>query len=160
MREKGVVAWLPPTTSFSPVGSAWKLNSTVCGSSRTLSVSVKPARVSSGQAELQVRRVLVVRRDERAAGHTGEVLHGCSWQFRHGQWCRTSDQDSVEAGSVPSCWSLAEPEKEILSPTFQVVVEGGVSMVAVGGVLPALILSGSSKVSVAPWLSVTLRPTW
>ena len=37
---------------------------------------------------------------------------------------------------MPSCWSVAEPEKEIVSPTFHVVVEGGVFMVAVGGVLP------------------------
>jgi hypothetical protein len=52
------------------------------------------------------------------------------------------DHVRSEAASDPSCWSVAEPEKEIVSPTFQVVVEEGESMVAVGAVLPALMVSG------------------
>ena len=41
------------------------------------------------------------------------------------------------------------------SPTVQVVPAAGVSMVAVGGVLPTVMVTES--VSVAPWLSVTRR---
>jgi hypothetical protein len=52
------------------------------------------------------------------------------------------DHVRLEGARDPFCWSVAEPEKEILSPTFQVVVEEGESMVAVGGVLPALMASG------------------
>jgi hypothetical protein len=55
---------------------------------------------------------------------------------------------------VPSCWSVAEPEKLMTSPTFQVVPAAGVAMVGVGGVLPTAI--GTVSVSDAPWLSVTL----
>ena len=42
VREKGVVAWLLPTASFSPVGLVLKFSTTVCGSRRTLYVSVRP----------------------------------------------------------------------------------------------------------------------
>src|SRR5215210_35338 len=160
VREKGVVAWLLPTASFSPVGLVLKFSTTVCGSSRTLLVSVSPPES------------VAVRRNSRKAGYSWsgaanvpwatpeKSCTGCSWQLlARSQWWSISDQESLEADSVPSCWSVAEPEKEILSPTFQAEVEGGVSIVAVGGVLPALIVSGESKVSVAPLLSVTLRST-
>jgi hypothetical protein len=46
-----------------------------------------------------------------------------------------SDQDSREAASAPSCWSVADPEKEIVFPTLQVVPVAGASIVATGGVL-------------------------
>jgi hypothetical protein len=38
--------------------------------------------------------------------------------------------------------SVAEPEKEIVSPTFQVTVAAGLAIVALGGVLFALMVSG------------------
>ena len=60
----------------------------------------------------------------------------------------------AEPGRVPSSASVAEPEKLITSPTFQVVPAAGVVMVAVGGVLPTVIVTES--VSEAPRLSVTL----
>jgi hypothetical protein len=44
-----------------------------------------------------------------------------------------------------------------VSPTFQVEPVDGVTIVAVGGVLPARIATES--VAEAPWLSVTLSPT-
>jgi hypothetical protein len=56
------------------------------------------------------------------------------------------DQVSLEAASAPSWGSVAEPEKDIVSPTFQVVVGDGETMVAVGAVFvfpaPALMVSG------------------
>ena len=67
-----------------------------------------------------------------------------------------TDQVSAEAGSGPSTASVACPEKEIASPTFQVVVLAGVSITAFGGV-PAVTVT--VVVLVAPALSVTLRPT-
>ena len=66
-----------------------------------------------------------------------------------------SDQLSADAGSVPSCVSVACPEKGIVSPTFQVRVDGGESMTAVGAVLPTVTVT--DFVSVAPWSSVTRR---
>ena len=44
-----------------------------------------------------------------------------------------------DAGSVPSCASVALPAKVIASPTFHVVPAAGAVIVAVGGVLPTLI---------------------
>ena len=102
----------------------------------------------------------MIRRDERATRHACEVPHRVLVAALAGQWCITSDQVSLEGASAPSCWSVAEPEKEIVSPTFHVVLVSGALMVAVGGVLPALIVSGASRVSEAPWPSLTLRPTW
>ena len=62
------------------------------------------------------------------------------------------------AASVPSWASVAEPLKSIGSPTAQVRLEVGAVIVAVGGVFPAEIATVS--VAEAPWVSVTLRPTW
>ena len=64
------------------------------------------------------------------------------WQF-DGQWCMISSQSERDAGRVPSSGSVAEPEKEMTSPTFQVVPAAGVSIVAVGGVFPTVIVTGS-----------------
>ena len=43
-----------------------------------------------------------------------------------------SDHDSLVAARVPSCGSLAWPEKPMVSPTVQMRVAAGVSMTAVG----------------------------
>ena len=66
-----------------------------------------------------------------------------------------SDQLSADAGSVPSCASVAWPEKLIVSPTFQVRLDVGESMTAVGAVFPAVTVTDA--VSLAPWSSVTRR---
>ena len=66
-----------------------------------------------------------------------------------------TDQLSADAGSAPSCASVAWPEKVIVSPTFQVRLGEGVSMIVVGAVLPAV--TATEPVSVAPWSSVTRR---
>lgn len=60
---------------------------------------------------------------------------------------------SADAGSVPCCGSVAAPENVITSPTFHVVPAAGVSITAVGGVLPAEI--GTESVPLAPDGSVT-----
>ena len=55
---------------------------------------------------------------------------------------------------MPSWGSVAPPENEMVSPTFQRSAGGrGLEMVAVGGVLPAVIVTES--VSDGPRLSVT-----
>jgi len=64
----------------------------------------------------------------------------CVWQLEGQCWIR-SVHVSADAGSVPSCWSVAEPENEIGSPTFHVSVGDGVEIVAVGAVLLAEIAS-------------------
>ena len=77
---------------------------------------------------------------------------GCVWQL-DGQCCMMRSHFSAEAGRVPSCASVAEPEKVRTSPTFQVVPAAGVVMVAVGAVLPTVMVT--EAVSEAPTLSVT-----
>ena len=64
--------------------------------------------------------------------------------------------DSALGGSVPSCGSVACPENVMVSFTFHVSVESGVSMNAVGGAAPAVIVMGA-LMSEPPRWSVTLR---
>jgi hypothetical protein len=83
----------------------------------------------------------------------------CVWQsVGVKQWCKMNDQLSADAGRVPSCASVAWPEKLIVSPTFQVRLDGGESMTATGAVLPAVTVTDA--VSLAPWSSVTRRLGW
>ena len=51
----------------------------------------------------------------------------------------SSDQESAEAGRTPSFASVAEPEKLMVSSTFQVRVGAGEAIVATGGESPAVI---------------------
>src|SRR4029453_3703026 len=48
-----------------------------------------------------------------------------------------SDHVSADAGSAPSCTSVAWPAKETASPTRQVKLDAGESITPVGAVLPA-----------------------
>ena len=68
-------------------------------------------------------------------------------------------QLNAEAGNVPSCGSVAEPEKLITSPTFHVVAAVGVEMVAVGGLKPAAMTIALLTVDCPLLLSVTRRCT-
>ena len=63
------------------------------------------------------------------------------WQF-DGQWFRISDQESAEAGRVPSCGSVPDPEKAITSPTLHMRLPDGALIVAVGGVFPTVMVIG------------------
>src|SRR5690242_19923680 len=69
-----------------------------------------------------------------------------------------ADQCSADAGSEPSCWSVAWPEKLIVSPTFQVRLDVGESMTVVGAVLPTVMVV--EAVSLAFWSSVARRLGW
>ncbi len=80
----------------------------------------------------------------------------CSWQF-DGQCSILSVQSKAEAGSVPSCASVAVPVKSIWSPTDHVSEASGSEMVGTGALFPAEIVL--NEVSVWPSLSVTFRPT-
>src|SRR5919198_3504893 len=83
----------------------------------------------------------------------------CVWQFVGvKQWCRIIVQLSREAGSVPSSWSVALPEKLIGSPTFHVKVEAGEEIVGTGGGVPAAAGIGALTPR-PPLLSVTMRRT-
>ena len=74
------------------------------------------------------------------------------WQF-DGQWWRMSDQLKADAGSVPCCGSVAEPENETVLPTRHVVPAVGVPIVADGAERSPWIVTAS--VSEAPPGSVT-----
>jgi hypothetical protein len=72
----------------------------------------------------------------------------------------------AEGGSVPSSGSVAEPEKLIRSPTFQVVPAGGVLIMAVGGWFvgggadeTATLSNVAVVVTVLLWL-LTAKPTY
>ena len=78
-----------------------------------------------------------------------KVCTGCEWQLE-GQCCMTSSQVRADAGRVPSCVSVAEPEKLMTSPTFQVVPAAGVLIDAVGAVLPTVMVTLSVPVAPAP----------
>src|SRR5437867_9918395 len=83
------------------------------------------------------------------------VVIGWVWQSsRVTQWCRISVQASADGGSVPSCGSVACPEKLMVSPTDQVSESDGESITTAGGLLPAEM--ATVPVSVAPSGSVTV----
>src|SRR5262245_33607748 len=156
VRVNGAGALVALTPSGSPVGLEANVSTTVFGCSRTLFVFVRPPAS------------LAVRRSSRWLGYSWsgavnepvatpvKVWMTCSWQF-DGQWCMISVHVSADAGSVPCCGSVADPEKPITSPTFQVREAGGEDSVADGGVLAALIVS--EAVPLAPSASVTRRRT-
>ena len=71
------------------------------------------AGVRGGQSQFQVGRILVVGRGEGSRRDARRrSASGAEWQL-DGQCCRTSSQVSADAGRVPSCASVAEPEKLI-----------------------------------------------
>ena len=101
--------------------------------------------VRGRQLELEVGRVLVVGRGERAAGDPGNDWMVWEWQF-DGQCCMTSSHDSAEGGRLPSWVSTAEPENVMTSPTRHVVPAAGALIVAVGAVLPTTMTTVSVAV--------------
>ena len=68
---------------------------------------------------------------------------GCAWPL-DGQCSSSADQSNALGGSVLSWASVALPWKATVSPTFQVKPVVGVTIVAVGGVLPAVIATVST----------------
>src|SRR5215208_3362991 len=81
----------------------------------------------------------------------------CSWQLVGGsQWNSETFQDSADAGSVPCSASAADPENEIVSPTFQVVAAVGPVIVGVGAVFDAPTWIDTLAVDEAPLESITL----
>src|ERR1043166_4462650 len=134
--ENGVVRGASFTTRSlrtRPPGLVLNVSTTVLGSSRTLVVEVSPP--------------------ESVAVSCTSSQHGYSWSGAvHDplvtplmvwirwvgqsvgvkQWWMMNDQLSRDAGSVPSCASVAWPEKGIVSPTFQVRLDEGESMTATG----------------------------
>ena len=160
VRENGVVLGASSFTArpvrTRPPGLVLNVSTTVLGSSRTLAVEVSPP--------------------ESVAVSCSSSQHGYSWSgavtdplavpvkvwirwvwqsVGVKQWWMMNDQLSCDGWSVPSCASVAWPEKLIVSPTFQVRLEVGESMTATGAVLPAVMVT--DVVSVAPWSSVTRR---
>jgi len=139
------------------VGELAKVNVTVRGSSRSVFVSVRPPAS------------VAVSRSSRYDGYSwsgvvndpvatpDQVWIWCVWQF-DGQCCTTSSHCSAAAPRLPCCGSLALPENEIVSPTFHVVPAVGVRIVAVGGVLFAVIAIGELTV-LAPCGSLTRNRT-
>src|SRR5919108_480031 len=155
----GVGPAISSMPTFAPVGFEASVMVMICGSRRTLVVAVAPVEsvaVSwiSSQHGYSWSGALNVPLATPLNVWTMWV-----WQFVGSkQWCRMIVQLSREAGSVPSSWSVALPEKLIGSPTFHVSVDAGVLIVGTGGLFPALIVIGALMFD-APLLSVTIRCT-
>ena len=155
----GVAPAISSMPTFAPVGFEAIVIVMICGSSRTLVVAVAPVEsvaVSwiSSQHGYSWSGALNV-----PLATPLNVWTMCVWQFVGvKQWCRMIVQLRREAGSVPSSWSVALPEKAIGSPTFHVSVEAGEEIVGTGGLFPAAIVIGALTLE-APLLSVTWRRT-
>src|SRR6185295_14448324 len=117
LKEPTITSWLNgvvsaplPRTSCRPGGSDCMPIATVFGFRITLFVSVRP------------EESVAVRISSRCEGYSWsgpskdpletptKSWIGWMWQVA-GQWCRSSDQVSADAGSGPSLASVAEPEK-------------------------------------------------
>ena len=79
------------------------------------------------------------------------------WQSEGQCWMITV-HDIADGGRLPSWASVAAPENEIGSPTFQVSVGSGAWITGTGGELLAEMVIGLEVVD-ARWLSVTRRRT-
>jgi hypothetical protein len=69
------------------------------------------------------------------------------------QWWSRSVQERRAVGSAPSWASVADPENEMVSPTFHRLAEVGFEIVGTGGELPAVMVT--DVVPDSPWGSVT-----
>src|ERR687883_2008888 len=131
--------------TFAPVGFEATVMFMICGSTRTLVVAVAPVEsvaVSwiSSQHGYSWSGALNV-----PLATPLNVWTMCVWQFVGvKQWWRIIVQLSREAGSVPSSWSVALPEKLIGSPTFHVKVEAGEGNVGPGGGVGAFLGMGEA----------------
>ena len=134
---KGVGWLVDPTASVSPAGLDPNVRSTVCGSSWTLVGVRQAAGIGRGEPQLQVRRVLVVGGDEAAARRTRVGLERMLVAGRRAvlQHERPREGGCRQRPLLRRRWR--DPRSVIVSPTFQVVPAAGVSITAVGGVLPA-----------------------
>ena len=87
------------------------------------------------------------------------VCSTCAWQL-DGQCCRVSRQDSADAGSTPSCWSVACPVTVICCPTTQRSVAAGESITGSGSSCGGWsMVTVTVAVPVAPAPSRTCSPT-
>src|ERR687884_2172468 len=130
--------------TFAPVGFEATVIVMTFGSTRTLVVAVAPVESvavswSSSQHGYSWSGALNVPLATPLNVWTMWV-----WQFVGvKQWWRIIVQLSREAGSVPSSWSVALPEKLIGSPTFHVKVEAGEEIAGTGGVFSAVFVIGA-----------------
>ena len=104
-----------------PAGLDWNVRSTVCGSSWTDVEAVRPFASVAVSWSSRYDGYSWSGAENEPLATPGIVWIRCVWQF-DGQWWRMSVQVSASAGSFPSWASVACPEKEIVSPTFQVSV--------------------------------------
>ena len=100
--------------------------------------------VGRGELDVEVGRVLVVGGGEAAARHTRERLIRVRVAVGRAVLDEHRPRELHSPASVPSCGSVACPVNAMVSLTFQVSVESGVSMMAVGGAAPAVIVIGSA----------------
>src|SRR5829696_8485432 len=137
VRLKLAVLVVDPTVSCSPPGVVWKLRVTVRGSSWRDTLCRRPPESVAVSCSSRYDGYSWSGAVNEPLATPTKLCSGWVWQL-DGQWWRIRSQVSAEAGRVPSCGSVAEAEKLITSPTFQVMPAAGALMVAVGAVLPTL----------------------
>ena len=157
----GVAAVLEkPRVNCRPAGREVTVTGTVRGSSRRLTVVVRPSES------------VAVRRSSRCDGYSWSSatkdpvapLHdctGCAWHWSPSpQWFRITVHSRADADNVPSWASVAEPETEIRSPTRQVVPAVGVVICGCGA--PSELAAAQlSPTSASPVASVhSTRTSW
>ena len=146
-----------PTVNWRPDGGDWKASTDSSRVQRSRGLVRQAARIRHRKAELEMRWMLMVGRC-RTIPRSHPTTSESGARGSPGQEpCRsTSCQTNADGGSVPCCWSDADPEKPIVSPTRHVVPAVGVAIVATGGVLFA-VMETVALVEVAPMGSVTRR---
>ena len=102
VRVNGAAWLLAPTVSCSPAGLVWKVKSTVWGSRRMVSVSLRPPESVAVSVSSRYDGYSWSGPLNEPEATSSKVWTGCWWQPPVAQWCSTSDQDSPEAGTVPS----------------------------------------------------------
>ena len=157
VRVNGAAAWVLPTTSWSPVAFEAKVeHDGLWVEPERLGVG-ETARVGRGQAQLEIRGVLVIRRGEGAAGDARERLDRVLMAVR-----RAVLHDKLPAERAGRQRPLfrvgcrAGEGDDVSDPPGRPAA--GVAIVADGAELPTLTVTGSLTLE-APAASVTRSRT-
>ena len=135
-----------------------------CSPAAPTGTSARPSAGRAGRVSVSVRppESVAVRRSSRCDGYSwsgavneppatpAKVWIGCVWQF-DGQWCRIERPGERRGGQGPVLRRRSpSPRTRSTSPTFQRQSPAtGVSIVAVGGVLPT-VMDRSADAGSAP----------
>src|SRR5262245_16720761 len=128
VREKGVTDDELPTAIWSPDGDEAKFRTVVCGWRSTDVVAVAPAESVAVSRSVRYEGYSWSGAENDPLATPVQLWMVWVWHPPDGQCCRISVHESRDGGTVTSSGSVALPENEIVSPTFQVREDWGVAM--------------------------------